>query len=277
MRSLPSQLLLVLLTVMFPGWLNAQKYIEKDSVTVVNPRVYVNAGLYYVGMTTSLRVDSDLGLGTDISLEDDFKMPSQLSVFRTEAVARVKERSQFVFLFTSMKRSRDVSIDEDIEFADTTFYVDADLSTFFNVNYLGFTWRYSVWNKPGWNAGFSVGLRAMNIKAGLEATLNDQSYQRESSVWAPSLLVGIHGAGYLNSRLLARYSMEYFQLNIEGIKANVLENSFSVEYFVLKNVGIGAGYGTSAYVVREIPFNEDFDGKVKLVFGGFKTYLTARF
>jgi hypothetical protein len=91
------------------------------------------------------------------------------------------------------------------------------------------------------------------------------------------LLVGIHGSGYITDRFLARYSMEYFQLSVEGIKIVVLENKFSLDYYIIRNLGIGVGYSTSIYNVKEIPFDSDFKGRVRFGFAGFQAQLSARF
>lgn len=47
----------------------SQSYRQKDSIS--SPRIYINAGIYFPQITTNFRIDSDLGLGTEISLEDD--------------------------------------------------------------------------------------------------------------------------------------------------------------------------------------------------------------
>ncbi|HEX5003469.1 MAG TPA: hypothetical protein VFW78_13320 [Bacteroidia bacterium] len=254
----------------------SQSFLDKDSV-LKNPKVYVCVGMFSPVISTSLRIDSDNGLGSDLSLEDDFKLPSSIAVFKSDIYYRVKNRSQFVFSYTAMKRSKEFTINKDINFADTSFYVNSDVKIYFKTFYYGLTWKYSVWNKPGWNAGFSVGLRALQLKTGIEANLNANSYKADESVIAPALLYGIHGSGYLTPRFLARYSMEYFQLSVSGIKMIILENKFTLEYYLHKNVGIGGGYQTSLYNVKEIPFNDNFNGRVRFVFSGFQLFANARF
>ena len=253
-----------------------QSYIDRDS-TFKEPRLYVSLGSYHPNMTTSLRIDSKIGLGTELSLEDDIKLESNMTVFRTDATIRVKKRSQFVVAFTSLQRDRELTLDEDVDFQDTTFYIDARVRAYFDLYYYSLTWRYSLYNEQNWNAGFSVGTRFVQIKTGVEASLNQNSYREDVQFTAPAILFGIHGAGYLRPRLLTRYSLEYLQLSIADMKIVAIENRFSIEYFIHKNVGLGAGYEVNSYRIKEIPLSDDFRGKVNLSFGGFNIFVAARF
>ena len=269
-----SILFIFALGVAFQG--SAQRYLDKDS-TLHNPFLYISAGGYSVEMETRLRLDSERGLGTDVSLEEDFKLLNDQFVFRTDAFLRVKKRSQFNFSYTSIQRSRTATLDRDISILDTTFYVGADVKFFFDTYYYALTYRYSFFDKVNWNAGLSFGIRAIEFRTGINGTLNENTYGDKTSFWAPAILVGLHGSAYLTPRLLGRYNFEYFQVSVEDIEVNILETSASLEYYIHKNVGIGVAYVTNEYLVKKIPFNDSFDGKVTFNFSGFSLLAVARF
>ncbi|MCZ4407211.1 hypothetical protein O3Q51_00215 [Cryomorphaceae bacterium 1068] len=262
--------------LIFSASLNGQGYISPEGDTV-STRAYASVGLFFPNLTTSLRVDSKNGLGTDLGLEDDFNFDERIAVFYAQAVVRVKNRSQFVLAFENMSRNSSLEIDRDIEIGDTSFYIGARLDLKFDVNYYALTWRYSFFNHPNWNAGVSFGLRAAEFVVKADATFNGSEYGESSSVIAPSVLFGLHGSGYLTDRLLARYSIEYFALSVEDLTINVLETRASLEYFILKNVGVGAAYSTSQYVVEDFPLSNDFEGRVLFDFSGGNLFLSARF
>ncbi len=280
MANMFYRFIFILSGLLIPFSAFCQSYTAKDS-TLQKPWLYLSAGAYNPNIVTSLRIDSDNGLGTDISLEDDLKFNSNIWVFKADAILQVSKRSQVAVMFTTLQRSKDLQLQGDVTFGDTTFYADAYVDVYFDTYYYAATWRYSIFNKPGWNAGFSIGLRTLQFKAGLyaSASLNQNSYdyRKDAKFTAPAILVGLHGAGYLTDRLLARYSIEYFQASIADIKINVLETKASVEYYIIKNAGIGAAYNSNIYLVRELPFSDNIDGKVKFIFGGFNLFLTARF
>ena len=134
-------------------------------------------------------------------------------------------------------------------------------------------------NEKNWNAGVSLGARAVSINTGFGSIINDGteeiSRNVSTSVTAPALLIGIHGSAYLTPKLLARYSLEYFQLSVSGIDISVIESNFSVQYFVWKNLGLGIAYSTNDYQVKDIPLG-NFDGQFDFNFGGLNLFLSAR-
>jgi hypothetical protein len=256
--------------------LTAQSYINQAGDSI-NRRVYVTAGLFSPNMTTSVRIDSEIGLGTELRLEDDLRFDEQISVFTVGALVRVKERSQFIFSFTNMSRNSNFVIDEQIDLDDQTYNIGGTLDMSFDVNYYALTWRYSFFSKANWNAGASFGIRAVQFIANAKAVANQVDKSVSASVTAPAALIGLHGSGYLTERLLGRYNIEYFGLSIEGIDINVLETRASLEYFILENVGLGVAYSTTRYRVAEIPFNDDFKGRFVFDFSGANLFLSARF
>ena len=253
----------------------AQSYQSNDG-KIHNPRWYLAVGGYFPQLNTSLRIDSERGVGTEISLEDDFRLEDQVNAIRFSANFRIKERSQLVFSFTNINRQRSFKLSEDIQFGDTTFYANAQADFEFDVYYYALTWRYSFFNETNWNAGLSLGLRSVQLSTNLEASLNNRSYEQSFSAVAPTLLVGLHGSGYLTPRLLGRYSFEYFRITVFDIQASVIETQASLQYFITKNVGLGCGYATSNYGVRDIPLG-DLTGKFDFSFAGFTVFASARF
>lgn len=255
---------------------NGQSYLNESRDTVY-PKFYMSVGGYFPEVSTSLRIDSEYGIGTDISLEDDFKMADKISVVRFATFYRIGEKSQLLGSFTNLNRRRQYTFDQSVDFLDTTFYANAKADIGFDVYYYALTWRYSIFEKPNWNAGFSLGLRGAQMVASIDASFNNEHYGRKLSVVAPALLVGLHGSAYLTPRLLGRYSLEYFTLTVSGIDINVIETNMSLSYFVTNSFGIGGGYSTSSYKVREIPFSDSFQGKINFSFGGFTLFAVARF
>jgi hypothetical protein len=253
---------------------DAQIYRSKDS-TLVNPRAYISLGAYFPSVSTELRIDGDV-IGTDISLEEDLRLLDDMSVFKADALFRAGQRSQFLISFTSLLRRNDFEINESITVNDTVFDVGANLDIFFDTYYYALTWRYSLFNEVNWNAGFSVGVRYVYFDTGLEARFNDEITTVQESIGAPALLLGLHGGGYLTSRLLARYSLEYLRLTVADIGIRIVESDFSLEYFIGRHWGLGVAYSTNSYLVKDIPFS-DFDGKVSFAFGGLNLFATARF
>ena len=257
----------------------AQSYTTAEGDSI-NPRAYITLGYYSPNINTSLRLDGILGLGTEIGLED-LGLEEDKSVFRLDGVIRVSPRSQLAIAYTAINRKSISTLERDVVVGDNTFLQGSGVGLKFNVDYFALTWRYSFFNEKNWNAGVSLGARAVSINTGFGAQLTANagqgfSYSESASVTAPALLIGIHGSGYLTPKLLARYSLEYFQLSVSGIDISVIESNFSVQYFIWRNLGLGLAYSTNDYQVKDIPIG-NFDGQFDFNFGGLNLFLSARF
>jgi hypothetical protein len=257
----------------------AQSYTTAEGDSI-NPRAYITLGYYSPNINTSFRLNGALGIGTEIGLED-LGLDESKSVFRLDGVVRISPKSQLAIAYTRINRKSTAILDKDINVGDESFLEGSGVGVKFDVDYFAVTWRYSFFNEKNWNAGASIGARAVGINTGFGAILNtasgeEFSYGEEVSVTAPALLVGIHGGAYLTPKLLARYSLEYFQLSVSGIDISVIESNFSVQYFFLKSVGVGLAYSTNDYQVKNIPLG-DFDGQFDFNFGGMNLFLSARF
>lgn len=274
MKFIKHLLLSLFLLVTFSNYSQSYESREGDSI---NPRIYINTGVYFPNVNTRLRVDGSV-IGGDISLEDDLKLSEDVSVFRTDAIVRLTDKSTIVGSFTSINRENQLILEEDLVFEDIVFEAGSGIEFNFDINYIAATYRYNFFNELNWNAGLSAGLRAVFIDIGADGRINDAegNLYKESFV-APAILFGAHGSAYLTPRLLARYSLEAFWLQISGTKISVLESNFSLSWFFTKPVGIGISYATNDYRVEDIPLSDDFKGRVEFNFGGLNLFLTARF
>lgn len=254
----------------------AQSYTSREGDSI-NPRFYVWAGGFYPNMNTALRIDAKNGLGTEIGLEDDLKLSENLGVFRFDGLVRLTENSQLAITYTGIKRNKNVVLDKDITFGNTTFNINSEVDYKFNVNYLAATYRYNFFNERNWNAGLSGGVRAVFFDTSMKGRVNNLNTNKEKSLTAPAILFGVHGSAYLTPRLLARYSLETFYLKIDDLKINIIESNASVHYFIHKNFGLGLAYSTNSYRLINLPLWGDSEGKVNFEFGGLYLNLTGRF
>lgn len=266
---------MLLFLLLVPIGLHAQDYVDKEG-ELQTPRVYVTAGSFIPELTTSLRVDSKLGLGTELNLEDLFRLESQMAVFRGGGLVRLSKRSHIAASFTTIRRSNTISLETDLDFGDTTFSAGALATLRFDVNYFSATYRYSLFEKPNWNAGLSAGLRFVQFNTSLDAKFNQEQFSESAKIGAPAVLFGLHGSAYLTPRLLGRYSWDYFYLEVAGMNLRVVETNVNLQYFITKKLGLGAGYAGSNYKVREIPLSDSFRGEVTFAFEGFTLFASFR-
>lgn len=240
-------------------------------------RYYIYAGTFFPTTETTLRVDGQFA-GAYVNLETDFKMKGKGVSFRTEAIAQFSPRSSVSLTYFSIFKNGSASLERDITYNDSTFHSGEDVSSYFNIRFMGASYRYSVFYKENWSLGLTTGLRVLNTDVGVTVQQhNGNLYSNQFSTYIPVVLFGIHGSAYITPRFLARYSLEYFGLSIDGISGRVVDNRLTLEYYVLKNFCLGGSFTHINYRVKDFPLTSDFNGEVSYSVMGFALYAGVRF
>jgi hypothetical protein len=252
-----------------------QSYEANNKKT--SPHLYIYPELFMPAISTTVRVDgniTDIGIGTAISLEKDLSFSSSPNLFRIQAIAG--EGSQFAFSYMMVNRKETANISRDIAFDDTVYHAGVTTHAYFNSQVFAGTWRFAIINNSIWTAGLSFGLRWLQIETGINVESDGYQYARDQKVGVPAPLAGLHGSVYITSHVLARTSLEYFHINLSGYEATARDHRFSLEYYPIKNLGIGGAYSITKYDASKFPFNNDFSGELNYSLKGFSVFAALR-
>lgn len=262
-----------------PHFLQAQETnnLKQDS-TDYRYKYYIASGAYFPNVTTEIRLDSQVGLGTVLSLENSFGFPDKPVLFRIDADARITKRSSITAQFFLMNRNSEKVLDREIVIRDTVIETGATIKSKVNNTFYGITYHYDAFRKPMINAGFDAGLRLTVFDMGFYfKRLNGEENATNISLPIPVILLGFHTNGYFTPRLRGGYRFDFFRLNIEGVQGSVFENKFLLEYYFIKNLSIGVAYNSIIYNLDDFPVSDNFTGKVNFQISGMECYLSARF
>ena len=255
----------------------------QDTTTTKNKQHFKNQ--YYITLhafrpivSTSLQVNGEHGPGMVLSLEDNLGFNSRPWLFRVEGVANFTKRSGVAVTFVNMNRKNEWTVDRDITIFDTTFHVGADLDIFFNTTLIAASYKYAIFAKPTWEAGLSVGIRYLQIKTGVELKSQGITEYAESvNIPAPVPVFGVFGSAFMSDRFRMRYNFDYFTISVKGTKGGVIDNRFGLEYYIIKNLGIGAAVNFLHFQVKEIPLEKNFDGQIRYSLNGFSIFAAVKF
>lgn len=249
---------------------------SKDS-TVFRPKFYIYAGSFFPTINTTVRVDGDkVGIGSQLGLEDNFDMDAEKTTIRVDSYWDITKRSGVEASFFYLNRSSTLTLNKDITFGDSTYHVGESIYLWFNTSFYSAGYRYYFFSHDNWKAGLSTGINWLQIGTGIDATGN-KNYSSRVTFPAPTPYIGMHIQGYLSPRLHARFDFKYFGLTIAGISGRVYDNKMMMEYYIFKNVGIGAAFNIIAYTINEIPVSDKINGNVRFNVNGFNLFLATRF
>lgn len=239
-------------------------------------RYYINVATFFPNSETNIRVDGNF-FGTYINAENDLKLKGKGITFRAEAFAQLSPRSSLALTYFSIFRNGGGTLDRDITYNDSTFHIGAHYNTYFNIRFMGASYRYSIFYNKTWSLGLTAGLRVLNVDAGLSVQANNYAYSGSFSTYIPVALFGIHGSAYITPKFLARYSFEYFGLTIADIGGRVIDNRLMLEYYIVKNFCLGGSFTNIRYGVTNFPISSNFDGNINYNITGFSLYAGVRF
>lgn len=242
------------------------------------PKFYLYAGVFKANVSTTFLLDGQRGPQFLISLEDDLNFSDNATVASVDGLIKFKKRSSLYMSWYTINRKNEWIADHDITILDSTYHIGADLMLSFKTMFLSASYRYAIFSNPNVNAGLSAGLRYSQITTSIELhTANSTNSSESLYIYAPVPVIGVFIDTYLSKRFEARYNFDYFALNFEGVKMNVFNNKLDVEYFFIKNLGIGTAINFVNYSINEIPLGERFSGDMRYSLHGFSLFLTARF
>jgi hypothetical protein len=169
MKPLPCILALAALTALSSGCLAKSKDAQGDGYYW--PPLSVSAGgQIFAGVDTKMRLDSDnLGIGTEIDLEDDFDVDDDVFAGRIDANWRFAKRHALDLSVFDLRRNGTRAIDRDIQIGDEVFPVGTAVESEFETRVARLAYQWSFWRRERWNAGLSFGIHWFDLRTGWEA------------------------------------------------------------------------------------------------------------
>lgn len=238
--------------------------------------VYLYGGVYMPDISTEITIDSkELGTATTFNLEEELNLQDHPTTFYFKTI--LGRRTQFVFSVFNLKRQGENYITRNITFADSTYEAGAFVHSYFNTVYYSGTLRFALLYKPTASAGLSLGMRWMNINAGMSVAYNDVTVSRDESIQVPVPLPGVYGNLQIIPSLYGRISAEYLRLNISGTQTSALEAQVSGEYFVIRNLGVGLAYSITNFKADNLPENDISIRNIDYSLNGLSFFAALRF
>ena len=211
------------------------------------PRFSLTAGGYLADFGTKLRVDPHVeGLpGTTIDLEKSLGLASSKTLTRGSIEWRPFRRHEIELSYFRTQRRGDLIIDQQIVYEDTTFPIQAEVHSRFDIEY--YDASYTYWARQATNDGLGInlGIMGMSFNGALSATApgTSLSLQQDAKTKVPLPVFGLEGRYAFGSRVtvsargsvLPRVSFRNYQG--EAYLARV-----AGEYRLARMIAIGAAW-----------------------------------
>jgi len=201
----------------------------------------------------------NLPIGVRINTQDQLGMKNETNVFRLDGYYRFTDTHSVSFSYFSVKSNGHTSASQDIDFDGVSIGAGASLDSYFNMNIYKLSYGYSFYHNDKVELLLSIGLHVTTIDLGIKAeghiVLGDNtvagSYSDSGSTTIPLPVVGFKGEyAIIKDRFYISYKSEYFSLQYDNYKGNLLSAVLNVEYRFMDHVGVGVGYNTNRLYVK---------------------------
>jgi len=239
-------------------------------------RFRVEVGAFASFFNTNLRLNSEMlpGDGTEIDLEDDLGFDTRKFDFRAGGYLRLGKRHRIQYGYFSLSRNSNKVLDEEIEFGDEIFPVDAEVNADFRTQFAMLGYSFSFLAREKIEVGIGLGLSAMFTKAGIAAVgsvgddpLDLVEERTDSTFPVGSLGLDVNWAPL--SRMIVRGRAGGLYVSVSTIKASVGDANVGVEYFFTRGFGVGAGY---VYTKLQVEDSADPQLKITYRYSGLLLY-----
>ena len=232
-------------------FLEDQSSVYSDSVAVAQEnnipwfveKFRVSAGIFKMFNNGSFKIDSSLGFGTEVNLENDLGFNESSNTFMGDFEWRSSQRSRFNLSYYNSKRRADHQLNRTLEIGDGTYDLNSNIYAYFNSELWRFSYGYALISKPKYEAGLLVGTHTMfsKIGIGIQGTSINFELNKNYNVTAPLLDFGIWGGYALSDDFAVKGEINYFQLQIKNVGGSILGYNFSVVYKASKNLEFSTG------------------------------------
>lgn len=242
----------------------------------------ISVGTFITDIGSKLRIDAGQDRQNEIiSPGEQVGFGSSEFSFRVDGFVRPWERHRFTFGYYRITRRGSAVLENEVEWNDSIFPVGVDVEAGLNWTVAPFSYAYSFVKNEDWEVAASLGVHFLKVGANISGqafvdgdvvlTLDNQ----QSKVNGPFPVIGLHIDHQLARNWQVGLSGQWLDLSVGDYNGRLYDIRVFIEYYVLKNVGIGLAF-------NRLDFNAGVDsdtwtGSVDYAYSGLYAYVTGRF
>lgn len=249
----------------------------------LDERYSVGLGTFFMSSDTTVRADAfdSTEIGTEFNFEDTFALDDE-NVFRVDASWRIGERHLLRAMYFQSDRSVTNAIDEEIEFGDETFPVNAEVRANFDFDITELAYEYVFMQRDDYQLGASFGIHNAGFKIGLSADVDspagggEVTLAESVSTNAPLPVLGLRGRWRIADDFYVLAHAQYFKLSFDAYEGDIQDYEAALVWQASRHVGVGAAYNM---FVTEVETNDrdHFEGALRWRYSGAQLFMRMSF
>jgi hypothetical protein len=242
---------------------------------------HVTLGTFLVNTDTDIRVDGELGQGTEVDWDRSFGDEGDQTRFRLDGSWRFADRHMARAMIFSSNRSNSREFERDIEYEGEIFPIGARVKGEVNFDIYQLAYEYIFMRRETWELGASFGIHYTQFEAKLSATVETDggtgsgTRKGDADLDAPLPVIGLHGTWGLGHDLWLDAMAQVFSLSIDEYDGNLQDYRIGLMWQPKDWVGIGVGY--NRFSVDVDVDTSGFDGTLDWTYDGPMIFYSVTF
>jgi hypothetical protein len=206
----------------------------------LNDKVFVQLGGFFPEVSSQAQLDSSsLGVGTSVDFQSLLGMSSRASAGDGALRVRLGERWRIEASYFQLTQNGDKAIDRNINWGDTTYPINTQLTSKLQFSDLRISAGYSIFKTSDKEVGAGLGLHVLGYKAEIRSTtLGSES----TDVLAPLPVITVYGQFALDDQWSVSARLDRLSLTSGQYSGGITVMGLDLLYQPFRYVGFGLGY-----------------------------------
>jgi hypothetical protein len=230
--------------------------------------VWIDIGGSANDVSTDVALRGPNGIGATINFEDVLDLPGNKTTARMFGTVRISPKRRWIdFGYVSIDRTGSRVLDDDITFGDYTFLAGGEAAAKFSTQFIYAAFRYDFLHEDKIRISGSAGMTWLRVKISLVGDgsfvldpngdpVTDEVFRKAESTGAPVPMVGLNLDWALTRRLVLRTYTRFFKLNLDKFNGGLGEAGIRLNWYFVKNFGLGLSYDRTDLDVKELKIGE---------------------
>lgn len=237
------------------------------------PRFNFRLGAYFASADTEVRLDAtDGSIGTVVDFEDDLDLDDDEVMALIGFDWRFAQMHRLELEYFELDRGGFQTLSGNIEYGDTLFPFESEVSSFFNTDIFRVGYSYSFFQDQTRELAVGVGFHITDLAAGIS---DEEDSSEFSDVTAPLPVLGIEGGWAFAPKWVLYGRLQIFRLEVGDFDGSIDHLAIRLEHQTFRHVGFGLGYD---YFELDVDIDDsDWRGFANYQFDGPTVYVKATF
>jgi len=201
----------------------------------------VSAGAFITDHDTRIRLDTDSGPGTEVSLENDLGLDATTDVMRIDAAWRFSERHRALFGVFDLSQTGRKTLDSDLVIDGDTYLLNETVLTDWKMQLIELVYSYRIRGNERTEWWLNVGVFIQDAKITVAETATGGDVTSEDIV-LPLPKFGLGVGHVFNEHWFGHAGVDVFKLEIGDVGSSLVDVRATLDYRFTEYFSVGAGW-----------------------------------